>query len=42
MSLPEGAIVLPRSGGRRYEMGALWAVFKANEAETQERYSVSE
>ena len=42
MSLPEGAIVLPRDGGRRYEMGALWAVFKADEAETGARYSVSE
>src|SRR5262245_38279082 len=31
MSLPEGAIVLQRGGGRRYEMGALWAVFKADE-----------
>jgi mannose-6-phosphate isomerase-like protein (cupin superfamily) len=34
--------VLARDGGRRYEMGKLWAVFKADEAETQERYSVSE
>ena len=42
MSLPEGAIVLPPSGGRRYEMGALAAVFKADAAETRERYSVSE
>ena len=42
MSLPEGAIVLRCNGGRRYAMGALWAVFKADEAETQERYSVSE
>jgi mannose-6-phosphate isomerase-like protein (cupin superfamily) len=42
MSLPNGAIVLPREGGRIYEMGPLRAVFKADEAETQERYSVSE
>jgi len=42
MSLPKGAIVLPRNGGRRYEMGALSAVFKADDGETQERYSVSE
>jgi mannose-6-phosphate isomerase-like protein (cupin superfamily) len=42
MSLPEGAVVLPPSGGHRYEMGALAAVFKADEAETQARYSVSE
>ena len=42
MGLPDGAIVLPCGGGRRYEMGALSAVFKADEAETQERYCVSE
>jgi mannose-6-phosphate isomerase-like protein (cupin superfamily) len=42
MSLPEGAIVLPRNGGRHYAMGPLSAVFKADEAETQERYSISE
>jgi mannose-6-phosphate isomerase-like protein (cupin superfamily) len=40
--LPNGAIVLPRGGGRRYEMGGLSAVFKADEGETQERYCVSE
>jgi mannose-6-phosphate isomerase-like protein (cupin superfamily) len=42
MSLPEGVIVLPRGDGRRYEMGPLRAVFKADEAETDARYSVSE
>jgi mannose-6-phosphate isomerase-like protein (cupin superfamily) len=42
MSLPEGAIILPRDSGRRYEMGALSAVFKADEGETQQRYSISE
>jgi mannose-6-phosphate isomerase-like protein (cupin superfamily) len=42
MSLPEGTIVLSRNCGRRYEMGALSAVFKADEAETGARYSVSE
>jgi mannose-6-phosphate isomerase-like protein (cupin superfamily) len=42
MSLPDGAIVLPRGAGRRYEMGALSAVFKADEGETQARYSISE
>jgi mannose-6-phosphate isomerase-like protein (cupin superfamily) len=42
MSVPDGAIVLPRDGGRRYDMGALRAVFKADEAETQARYCVSE
>ena len=40
--LSNGAIVLPRGGGRRYAMGGLSAVFKADEAETQERYCVSE
>jgi mannose-6-phosphate isomerase-like protein (cupin superfamily) len=42
MELPSGAIVLPPKGGRHYDMGTLHAVFKADEAETQERYSVSE
>jgi mannose-6-phosphate isomerase-like protein (cupin superfamily) len=42
MRLPDGAIVLPRGGGRRYEMGALSAVFKADEGETDARYSISE
>ena len=42
MSLPNGAIVLLRDGGRRYEMGSLHAIFKADEAETRERYCVSE
>ena len=36
-------IVLPPGGGRRYECGPrLTALFKADEAETAERYSVSE
>jgi mannose-6-phosphate isomerase-like protein (cupin superfamily) len=39
---PDGAILLPPGGGRRYEMGAMHAVFKADEEETAERYSVSE
>jgi mannose-6-phosphate isomerase-like protein (cupin superfamily) len=42
MELPSGAIVLPPKGGRHYDMGTLHAVFKADEGETQERYSVSE
>ena len=42
MSLPKGAIVLPRGGGRSYEMGPMRAVFKADETETRENYSVSE
>ena len=42
MGLPHGAIVLPHGAGRAYEMGSLRAVFKADETETQARYSVSE
>jgi mannose-6-phosphate isomerase-like protein (cupin superfamily) len=42
MGLPTGSIVLPRDGGRTYQMGALRAVFKADEEETGQRYSVSE
>lgn len=42
MGLRSGAIVLLPDGGRHYEMGSLHAIFKADEAETQERYSVSE
>ena len=42
MGLPSGSIVLPRDGGRVYEMGALRAVFKADEGETAARYCVSE
>ena len=39
---PVGSIVLPPGGGRFYDMGALQAVFKADEDETAQRYSVSE
>jgi mannose-6-phosphate isomerase-like protein (cupin superfamily) len=35
-------IALPDGGGRRYEMGGLTALFKADEAETSGGYSVSE
>ena len=35
-------IYLPRESGRRYELGAMQAVFKADGAETADRYSVSE
>jgi mannose-6-phosphate isomerase-like protein (cupin superfamily) len=35
-------IYLPRQTGRRYELGAMQAVFKADGAETGDRYSVSE
>jgi mannose-6-phosphate isomerase-like protein (cupin superfamily) len=39
---PPGSIVLAPQGGRMYEMGGLTAVFKADEDETKQRYSVSE
>lgn len=35
-------IYLPMETGRRYELGAVQAVFKADGAETGDRYSVSE
>lgn len=35
-------IVLPPGGGRRYPMGQIESVFKADEAETAERFAVSE
>lgn len=35
-------ITLPPGGGRRHEMGKLAALFKADEADTNARYSVSE
>ncbi|SFG45387.1 Cupin domain protein [Palleronia marisminoris] len=38
----EEIIALPPDGGRRYEMGKLTALFKADEADTAARYSVSE
>jgi mannose-6-phosphate isomerase-like protein (cupin superfamily) len=38
----EAVIRLPAGAGRRYRMGRLTAVFKADEAETGARYSVSE
>ena len=40
--IPPGSIFLPPDGGRRYEMGKMQAVFKADEEETQARYCVSE
>ncbi len=42
LSLPESSIFLPPGEGRKYNMGTMKAVFKADEEETQERYSVSE
>lgn len=38
----EAVMSLPAGGGRRYEMGKLTALFKADEAETRAAYSVSE
>lgn len=35
-------VVLPPGGGRAYDMGAIQAVFKADGAESAERYSISE
>ena len=39
---PRDIIHLPPDGGRRYAMGALTAIFKADGAETGEAYSASE
>jgi len=39
---PRKAIVLAPGQGREYPMGRISAVFKADEEETQSRYSVSE
>jgi mannose-6-phosphate isomerase-like protein (cupin superfamily) len=41
-SLPAGSIFLPPEKGRTYEMGSMRAVFKADGAETGDRYCVSE
>ena len=38
----QAVIHLPPGGGRSYALGAITAVFKADEAETGARYSVSE
>ena len=39
---PREVIELPAGGGRRYEMGKLAALFKADEDETGATYSISE
>jgi mannose-6-phosphate isomerase-like protein (cupin superfamily) len=39
---PRKPIILPPGEGRAYPMGRISAVFKADEAETRSRYSVSE
>ena len=41
-SLPPGSIVLPPEQGRTYDMGFMRAVFKADGAETDDRYCASE
>ncbi len=38
----KGILHLPPGEGRRYELGRMTAVFKADEDETTARYSVSE
>lgn len=40
--IPRKAVVLGPGQGRAYRMGRIAAVFKADEVETQSRYSVSE
>lgn len=42
MSKPRTPIHLPPGGGRAYPMGRVASVFKADGAETRERYSISE
>lgn len=39
---PDGVVVLPPGEGRTYDCGTITAVFKADRAETDARYSVSE
>ena len=39
---PSGVIFLPPGGGRSYQAGPMRAVFKADGAETDDRYCVSE
>lgn len=41
-TLPKGAIVLGPGEGRKYPCGKMTAIFKADEEETQEKYSISE
>ncbi len=35
-------VILSPGAGRRYEMGRIWSVFKADREETAHRYSISE
>jgi quercetin dioxygenase-like cupin family protein len=41
-SPPRKPLVISPGGGRRYPMGRISAVFKADEAETANKYSISE
>jgi mannose-6-phosphate isomerase-like protein (cupin superfamily) len=41
-TIAKEVIVLPPGGGRRYEMGKLTALFKADEDDTDAAYSISE
>ncbi len=38
----EGLILLRPNEGRRYNLGSMKAIFKADETETEEQYSISE
>ena len=40
--LANGTIILKADEGRKYDMGPMKAIFKADEAETREKYSISE
>jgi quercetin dioxygenase-like cupin family protein len=42
MTAPRKPVVLAPGGGRQYPMGRISAVFKADEAETAQAYSISE
>lgn len=41
-TFPDGSIVLKSDEGRKYFMGTMTAIFKADEEETKEKYCVSE
>lgn len=41
-ALPAGVILLRRDAGRRYALGTMTGVFKADGAETRDTYSISE
>ena len=42
ITLPHGSIVLKADEGRKYNCGKITAIFKADEEETNEKYSISE